>query len=97
MSVHDTEQPRDLQATLRNEPVQARSTARLTALLDAAAAVVDEIGFERLTTAMSRRRLQEYGVRTGHAREKVDAGAAVALLESYLQRLASRRDPPGVR
>jgi AcrR family transcriptional regulator len=37
---------------LRNEPVQARSTARLAALLDAAAAVVDEIGFERMTTAM---------------------------------------------
>jgi len=37
---------------LRNEPVQARSTARLTALLDSAAAVVDEIGFERLTTAL---------------------------------------------
>lgn len=37
---------------LRNEPVQARSTARLAGLLDAAAAVVDEIGFERLTTAM---------------------------------------------
>jgi AcrR family transcriptional regulator len=38
--------------SLRNEPVQARSTARLAGLLDAAAAVVDEIGFERLTTAM---------------------------------------------
>ena len=37
---------------LRNEPVQARSTARLTSLLDAAAALVDELGFERLTTAM---------------------------------------------
>ena len=37
---------------LRNEPVQARSTARLTTLLDAAASVVDEIGYERLTTAM---------------------------------------------
>ena len=32
--------------------MQARSAARLTALLDAAAATVDEIGFERLTTAM---------------------------------------------
>ncbi|TPW92427.1 TetR/AcrR family transcriptional regulator [Schumannella luteola] len=32
--------------------MQARSTARLAALLDAAAAVVDEIGYERLTTAM---------------------------------------------
>ncbi|GAB3606145.1 TetR family transcriptional regulator [Conyzicola nivalis] len=40
------------QVALRNEPVQARSTARLAALMDAAAAVVDEIGYERLTTAM---------------------------------------------
>ena len=39
-------------ASIRNEPVQARSTARLAALLDAAAHVVDEIGYERLTTAM---------------------------------------------
>jgi len=39
-------------AMIRNEPVQARSTARLAALLDAAAHVVDEIGYERLTTAM---------------------------------------------
>jgi len=38
--------------SLRNEPVQARSTARLTALLDAAAAAIDELGYERLTTAM---------------------------------------------
>lgn len=37
---------------LRNEPVQARSAARLSSLLDAAAAVVDEVGYERLTTAM---------------------------------------------
>lgn len=39
-------------ATLRNEPVQARSAARLTRLLDSAAEVIDEIGYERLTTAM---------------------------------------------
>lgn len=39
-------------APIRNEPVQARSTARLAALLDSAAAVIDEIGYERLTTAM---------------------------------------------
>lgn len=37
---------------LRNEPVQARSAARLSTLLDAAAYVVDEVGCERLTTAM---------------------------------------------
>jgi AcrR family transcriptional regulator len=39
-------------ALLRNEPVQARSTARLAALLDAAADIIGEIGYERLTTAM---------------------------------------------
>lgn len=42
----------DAVAQIRNEPVQARSTARLAALLDAAAHVIDEIGYERLTTAM---------------------------------------------
>jgi AcrR family transcriptional regulator len=53
VAVHDTlEDPVDTRVMLRNEPVQARSTARLTALLDAAAAIADEIGFERLTTAM---------------------------------------------
>lgn len=39
---------------------------------------------ERLTSAQSRRRLQETGVKTGRAKAKVDQGAAVALLESYL-------------
>lgn len=43
---------RDIRMALRNEPVQARSNARLTTLLDAAATVVDQIGYERLTTAM---------------------------------------------
>ena len=42
----------DARTPLRNEPVQARSAARLSALLDAAAQIVDEIGYERLTTAM---------------------------------------------
>lgn len=37
---------------LRNQPVQARSNARVESLLDATAAIVDEIGYERLTTAM---------------------------------------------
>lgn len=37
---------------LRHEPVQARSNARLTGLLDAAAATIDHVGYERLTTAM---------------------------------------------
>ncbi|WP_168627524.1 TetR family transcriptional regulator [Cryobacterium sp. BB307] len=42
----------DASALLRNEPVQARSTARLASLLDAAAAAIDALGYERLTTAM---------------------------------------------
>ena len=44
---------------------------------------------ERLTSALSQRRLHETGVRTGHSRGLVDAGAAAALLESYLTRLAA--------
>jgi AcrR family transcriptional regulator len=36
---------------LRSSPVQARSNARLVALLDAAAAVIDKSGYETLTTA----------------------------------------------
>jgi len=53
LAQHNTgESQSALSAKLRNEPVQARSTARLTRLLDAAAEVIDEIGFERLTTAM---------------------------------------------
>lgn len=66
---------------LRNEPVQARSTARLTALLDAAAAAIDELGYERLTTAMVAER----------------AGASIGTVYRYfpdriavLQALASR-------
>ena len=46
---------------------------------------------ERLTSVLSERRLREVGVRTGHAKERVDQGAAVALLESYLARLKVRR------
>ncbi len=46
---------------------------------------------ERLTSALSERRLHEVGVRTGHAKERVDQGAAVALLESYLAHLSARR------
>lgn len=50
---------------------------------------------ERLTSALSARRLREVGVRTGHRKDRVDQGAAVALLESYLLRIQSRLVPPG--
>jgi putative holliday junction resolvase len=46
---------------------------------------------ERLTSALSERRLHETGVRVGHSKERVDQGAAVALLESFLARLRARR------
>lgn len=52
MSVTETIDRPEARLALRNEPVQARSTARLEGLLNAAASIVDEIGFERLTTAM---------------------------------------------
>ncbi len=47
---------------------------------------------ERLTSALSQRRLREVGVRTGHARERIDQGAAIVLLESFLLRMRSRDD-----
>jgi AcrR family transcriptional regulator len=50
--VYDSPTPTTGITLIRNEPVQARSTARLAALLDAAAEAVDELGYERLTTAM---------------------------------------------
>jgi putative Holliday junction resolvase len=50
---------------------------------------------ERLTSTISQRRLREVGVRTGHAKGRVDQGAAVALLESYLLRLQSGHAPEG--
>lgn len=50
---------------------------------------------ERLTSALSSRRLRELGVRTGHQRARVDQGAAVALLESFLDHLRRRPASPG--
>ncbi|MGR2753541.1 TetR family transcriptional regulator [Agromyces arachidis] len=38
--------------SVRTEPTQRRSSQRLDALLDAAAEIVDDLGFERLTTQM---------------------------------------------
>jgi len=75
-----------------------RGEAAETAL-QFAAAVAHRTGLpvdtydERLTSALSARRLREVGVRTGHARARIDQGAAVALLESYLQHLQRRSEP----
>lgn len=44
--------PLNSAASIRVEPVQARSTARVNALLDAASETMHELGYEQLTTAM---------------------------------------------
>lgn len=46
---------------------------------------------ERLTSALSQRRMHERGERAGREKGRLDAGAAVALLESWLMRLESER------
>lgn len=45
---------------------------------------------ERLTSALSQRRMIEAGIKPGRSKKRVDQGAAVALLESYLLRRSTR-------
>jgi putative Holliday junction resolvase len=72
------------------------------AALALAAALAEKTGLpvdtydERLTSALSERRLRETGVRTSRERERVDQGAAMVLLESYLA-YRSRHDGAGGR
>ena len=54
--------------------------------LGAMAGVPVELLDERLTSALSLRRLHETGMRGARARARVDQGAAVALLETWLDR-----------
>ncbi len=75
----------------------AESAERFAALLGRRSGLPVEMYDERLTTTLSQRRLREAGVRTGHARDRVDQGAAIALLESYLTRLAARAREAGPR
>ena len=69
----------------------AESAQRFADLVREQSGLPVETYDERLTSALSARRLHETGVRTGHDKERVDQGAAVALLESYLTRLKARR------
>jgi putative Holliday junction resolvase len=70
------------------------------AALALAAALAERTGLpvdtydERLTSALSERRLRETGVRTGQARERIDQGAAMVLLESYLAYRARQDGTP---
>ena len=70
----------------------AQSAQRFADALAARTGLPVDTYDERLTSALSERRLREVGVRTGHHRARVDQGAAVALLESFLLRLNTR--PP---
>ena len=68
----------------------AEAAERFAVLLAKRTGLPVETYDERLTSALSERRLREAGVRAGQQRGRVDQGAAVALLESFLMRLKSR-------
>ena len=63
----------------------AQAEAFAAALAKAADLPVEMLD-ERLTTALSTRRLHESGLRGAKARARVDQGAAMALLETWLDR-----------
>lgn len=69
----------------------AESASRFAIALGEASGLPVETYDERLTSALSQRRLQERGGRVGRDKGQLDRGAAEALLESYLQRRAARR------
>jgi AcrR family transcriptional regulator len=78
---------------LRRVPVQGRSVARVQRMLDACAAIVDELGYEVLTTTLLADRA---GVAIGSVYQFFPDKRAVVQaltqrnLEAYLQRLAER-------
>lgn len=80
-------------AALRRVPVQGRSVARVQRMLDACASIVDEVGYEGLTTTLLAERA---GVAIGSVYQFFPDKRAVVQaliernLEAYLQRLADR-------
>lgn len=68
----------------------AIAAERFAAALAGASALPVATWDERLTSAMAGRRMQERGER-GRAKGRVDQDAAIALLESWLQKLAADR------
>ena len=70
----------------------AAQAEAFAAALGTASSLPIELLDERLTSALSTRRLHESGVRGAKARARVDQGAAVALLETWLDRARLRRD-----
>ena len=78
---------------LRRVPVQGRSVARVQRMLDACAELVDELGYESLTTTLLAERA---GVAIGSVyqffpdKRAVVQALTLRNLEAYLDRLASR-------
>jgi putative pre-16S rRNA nuclease len=70
----------------------AESAQRFADALAARSGLPVETYDERLTSALSERRLREVGTPRGRSRSRVDQGAAVALLESYLLRVRAVAD-----
>ncbi len=69
----------------------AEAATRFAEALGAASALPVRLYDERLTSALSQRRMHERGERVGRGKGRVDEGAAVALLESWLQKLDAER------
>jgi len=86
-----TAQP--LARPLRRVPVQGRSVARVNRMLDACAVLVDEVGYEGLTTTLLAERA---GVAIGSVyqffpdKRAIVQALTLRNLEAYLQRLADR-------
>lgn len=89
--VHPPDRPAG--SPLRRFPVQGRSVARVQRMLDACASLVDEVGYEGLTTTLLAERA---GVAIGSVYQFFPDKRAVVQaltqrsLEAYLQRLAER-------
>ena len=69
----------------------AEAAERFAGALRAASGLPVDTFDERMTSALAERRMHERGERTGRRKARVDEGAAVALLESWLARLAAER------
>lgn len=84
-----------LPLTLKGERGEAAESAeRFAARLRAACQVEVSLYDERLTSALAQRRMRETGEKSRGRKGRVDAGAAVALLEGWLVRLRNRQDRP---
>jgi AcrR family transcriptional regulator len=94
-SVHNPQQSFAATLPLRRVPVQGRSVARVERMLDACATIVDEVGYEGLTTTLLAERA---GVAIGSVYQFFPDKRAVVQaltqrnLQMYLAQLADRVD-----